>query len=149
MVVTMTMMVMMVPVRVIMRMIVRMFVRLAVRQCRLRIERGFDQAHSGAEAAQHFLQDMIAPDPHAHALDLHVGMAIAEMPGQADEFAWRGSRDLRELLLLARDQHDGAILENEAVAIAQAIKMAATHSRCLIASAPGASTVRAASALAV
>src|SRR5207245_495333 len=51
--------------------------------------------------------------------DLHVGVAVAEMPGQPDEFQRRARRDFGQWLGLPGDQNDSAVVEHDAVAVAQ------------------------------
>ena len=77
---------MMMSVSVSVRMIVRVVV--AMRHGCLRIERRLQRGHLGAEPAQHLLQHVVSADADAKPIDLHVGVAIAKMPGEADEFAW-------------------------------------------------------------
>jgi hypothetical protein len=84
-----------------------------------RIERRFDGVERGAEPAQHILQHVIAPDAQPVADDLHIGVAVAEMPGEAHGVERAGRRDFDELLGLARHQHDRAIVQQLSVAIAQ------------------------------
>ena len=62
---------------------------------------------------------MIAADAQPEACDLHVGVAIAEVPGEPHEFERRARRDLEERLRLPRHQHDPAVVEHDPVAVAQ------------------------------
>src|SRR5262245_12519671 len=62
---------------------------------------------------------MVAADAELVAGDLDVGMAVAEMPGEACEFLRIGGGDFDQLLRLAVDPHDRAILQYEAVTFTQ------------------------------
>ena len=53
-----------------------------LRRGRFRVERRIERRELCAEAAQHVLQHVVAPDADFIAGDLHVGVAVAEMPGQ-------------------------------------------------------------------
>ena len=117
MIVMMMVVVVMVVAMTMMRM--TMIMRMPVRGTRLRIEGGGERAHRRAEAAQHLLQHVIAADADAIADDLHVGVAIAEMPGEPHEVARRGRRDLDQLFRLTADAHNGAVFEHQPVAVTQ------------------------------
>src|SRR5688500_9851468 len=88
-----------------------------------RIERRFDRRDFGAEARGHFFQHVIVPDEQPLAHDLHIGVAVAEMPGQADELRSRRSAKLKQWLGLADDSYDRPILKHEPVAVLE-------HRRC-------------------
>jgi hypothetical protein len=62
---------------------------------------------------------MVAPDAQPVADDLHVEMPVADMPGEPRQFARIGRRDLDQRLRPAGDAHHSAIVEKEAVAVAQ------------------------------
>src|SRR5665647_1793474 len=47
-----------------------------------RIERRIERRQLRTEAAQHILQHVVAADAQSVADNLHVGVAVAEMPGQ-------------------------------------------------------------------
>ena len=90
-----------------------------MRRACLRIERRVDRRDRGAEARRHLLQHVIAPDAQPVADDLHVGVAVAEMPGELHQRERRPRRDLGQRLGLSGHQHDPAIVEHDAVAVAQ------------------------------
>lgn len=92
---------------------------MSLRRAGLRIESGLQQRHLRTQSAQHLLQHVVAPDADAVLHDLYVGVAVAEMPGQPHEFAWRGGPDLDQFLRLPADAHDGAIVQHQPVAVAQ------------------------------
>jgi mannose-6-phosphate isomerase-like protein (cupin superfamily) len=90
-----------------------------MRRAWLRIERCFSRRHLRAKARHHLLQHMIAPDAEPVAGNLHIGVAVAEMPGEPHQFERRARRDLGERLGLTRDQHNPPVVEHDAVAVAQ------------------------------
>src|SRR5215831_18897681 len=85
----------------------------------LRVERRLDRSEPRAEAAQHLFQHAIAPDAQPVAHHLHLGVAIADVPGEAGELVRACGRDLEQRLRLAGHAHDGAVLEHKAVAVFQ------------------------------
>jgi mannose-6-phosphate isomerase-like protein (cupin superfamily) len=94
-------------------------VSMMVRRARLWIERRVDGRHSCAKTRHHLLQHMIAPDADAVAGDLHIGVAVAEVPSEPNEFKRRPRRDFGERLGLSGDQNDATVIEHDAVAVAQ------------------------------
>ena len=61
---------------------------------------------------------------------LHVGMAIADVPGEPGKVV-RGRRgDFDQRLGLAGDAHDGAVVEHEAVAVTQRGRMRQIEQEC-------------------
>jgi hypothetical protein len=85
----------------------------------LRIEGRLDRCEPGAEATQHVLDDMVAADAQPVADDLHVDMPVANMPGEPRQLLGVGGGDFDERLRGADNTHDGAVIEDKAVAIAQ------------------------------
>jgi hypothetical protein len=85
----------------------------------LGIKRRFDRGEPRTEAAQHIFDHMIAPDAQPLADDLDVDMTIADMPGEAREIVGVGSGDFNERLRPADHADDGAVVEHEAVAVAE------------------------------
>ena len=61
-------------------------------RARLRIERRFDRRQLRAEPAQHLFQHVIAADAELVADDLHVGVAVADVPGEPHEFVRASAR---------------------------------------------------------
>src|ERR1700693_4646915 len=76
---------------------------LMARRRGLRIEGGVERAELGAQAAQHILEHVIAADADFAADDLHVGVAIAEMPGQPHRVERAAGRDFDQRFGLAGD----------------------------------------------
>ena len=72
-----------------------------------------------AQASQHLLKHVIAADADFVADDLHVGVAVAEMPGEPHGIEWAASCNFDQRFLFARHQHDRPVVEHEAVAVAQ------------------------------
>jgi quercetin dioxygenase-like cupin family protein len=62
---------------------------------------------------------VVAPDADFVADDLHVGMAVAEMPGEPDQRQRRWSGNLGKRLGLPGHQHHGTVIEHDAVAVTQ------------------------------
>ncbi len=84
-----------------------------------RIECGLDRRDHGPETLQHRLDDMIAADAQPVAEQFRRQMAIAEMPGDADEMGRITCRHLGERLRRRRDGDDATILQHQPVAMAQ------------------------------
>src|SRR5215469_11819202 len=76
---------------------------------RLGIEWRFDNGERCAKTAQHILQHMIAADAKLFAHDLHVHMAVADMPGEPGERVRIRGRNLDQRLWFAANAHDTAI----------------------------------------
>jgi hypothetical protein len=85
----------------------------------LGLEHGIERSQPGAEAAQHLFQHVIAPDAQSIANYLDIGVAIADLPRQPGELLRTLGRDLDERLALAGNAHDGAIVEQETIAVMQ------------------------------
>ena len=73
-----------------------------------------------AEPAHHLLQHVIAADAEPVADDLHVGVAVAEVPGEPHQSRAASAPPISSQRLgLPGHQHDRAVVEHEAVAVAQ------------------------------
>ena len=94
-------------------------VMLMMRRSRLWIERRVDRPDRGAKAYRHLLQHVIAPDAEPVADDLHIGVAVAEMPGELHERERRPGAHLSHGFGLAGNQHNPSIVEHDAIAVAQ------------------------------
>jgi hypothetical protein len=103
-------------------MVVPALMMVVVRRANLGIERRVDRSETRAEAGRHLLQHVIAPDAKPVAHDLHIGMAIAEVPSEPNERQWRLRRHLDQRLGLTRDPHDPAVIEHEPIAVAQGLR---------------------------
>ena len=90
-----------------------------MRRTGLRIERRVDCRDRSAEARRHLLEHVITPDAEPVTDDLHVGVTVAEMPGELHQCARRPHRNLNQGLSLTRHQHDSTVIEHDAVAVAQ------------------------------
>ena len=62
---------------------------------------------------------MIAADAQPVADDLHVDVTVADMPGEPRQLVSIGGGDLDKRFHAPGDAHDRAVLEDEAVAVAQ------------------------------
>ena len=96
----------------------------------LRIERRFDRGELRAETAQHVLQHMVTANAQLAADNLHVGVAIADVPGEPGEIMRARRRDLDQRLGLAGNPHDCAVLEHEPVAVPQRGRMRQVEQEC-------------------
>jgi hypothetical protein len=85
----------------------------------LGIKRRFYRLKPRTEAAQHIFDHMIAPDAQPRADDLDVDVTIADVPGKAREIVSVGSGNFNERLRPADHADNGAIVEYEAVAVAE------------------------------
>src|SRR5215831_12868200 len=83
----------------------------------LRIERRLDRGDLRAKPAQHLLQHVIAADAQLVADDLHVGVAVADVPSEARQLMRAHGSDLNQQLRLPGNPHDRTVLEHEAIAI--------------------------------
>jgi hypothetical protein len=83
------------------------------------IERRFDLDHAGAQPLHHRLDDMVAPDPQAPGHDLRRQMAVAEMPGDANQMMRIGAADLNQRLGRGDHLDQPAIFEHQRIAAAQ------------------------------
>ena len=90
-----------------------------MRRTSLWVKRRIDRRDRSAKACRHLLQHVIAPDADPVADDLHVGVAVAEMPSELHQRQRCPDGHLSQGLGLAGNQHDPAIVEHDAVAIAQ------------------------------
>ena len=88
------------------------------RSARFGIERRVERRHRRAETAQHIFEHVIAADTQSIVCDLHVGVAVAEVPGKPHQVERLACRDCDQGLGLARHQHHRAVVENDAVAVA-------------------------------
>ncbi len=85
----------------------------------LGLERRLDGGEPRTEANQHLFEHMIAADAQAIADHLHLRVPVAEVPGEASQLGRVGRRDLNQRLRPSDYPHNGAILQHEAVAVAQ------------------------------
>ena len=85
----------------------------------LGIERRLDRRDHGAEAFEHRLDDMIAADAQPVAEQFRRQMAVAEMPGDADQMRGIARRHLGEVFRRRHDGDDAAVLEHQPIAMAQ------------------------------
>ena len=81
------------------------------------IESGKYRRHRGAEPLQHVLDDMIVANAQPVAEELDRQMAVAEVPGDADDLGRPGSGDLQQALGHRLDQDQPAVLEFERIAV--------------------------------
>ena len=91
----------------------------SLRRTRLRVERRLDLHNLCTQAADHFFQNVIAPNSQLVVDDLYVGMAVADVPGQPYQRERCPGGNLRQRFGLPRHQHDCTVVEHDAVAIAQ------------------------------
>ena len=84
-----------------------------------RLERRFDLKQCRTKAAQHILDDMIAPDAQLPTRDLDRQMTIAEVPGDARKILRLVAADLRQGFGRGYDFNETAILKHQGIAIAQ------------------------------
>src|SRR5215472_9756268 len=78
-------------------------------------ERRLDLPRGGAEAAQHLGDDMVSADEDALRLDLCRQMAIAEMPGEAQQMMRAAAADLEQRLGRRFNRDPAAIGKGESV----------------------------------
>ena len=85
----------------------------------LRIERGFNRIDMTAKSLDHRLDDVVGSDADAVAEQLHRQMAVAEVPGDADEFSFVVGVNLKQRFGLRANANHPARGGNETVAIPQ------------------------------
>ena len=85
----------------------------------LGVEWRLDRREPRAKPAQHVFDDVIAPDAQPLARDLHVDVAIADMPGEPCQIVAIRSGDFDQRLGPPDHADDCAILEHQSVAVAQ------------------------------
>jgi hypothetical protein len=102
-----------------MRVVMTMAVRVLTVRALLRIERRFHRRKAGAEPAQHVLDHVVAAHAQPIADDLNVDVAIADVPGEPRQLVSIGRGDLDKRLRPPGNAHDRAVIEDEAVAVAQ------------------------------
>ncbi len=85
----------------------------------LRVERRHDRGHGCAEAADHLLDDVVAADAQPVAEQLGRQVAVAEVPGDAQQIGRIGGRDLDKRLKRGADGDDAPVLQDQPVAVAQ------------------------------
>ena len=83
------------------------------------IERRLDLDDAGAESLHHRLDDVVAADAQALRHDLRRQMAVAEMPGDADQMQRIGAADLDQRLGRGDHLDQPAVLQHQRVAAAQ------------------------------
>jgi hypothetical protein len=83
------------------------------------IERRLDLDHARPQPLHHRLDDVIASDPQALGHDLGRQMAVAEMPGEANQMVRIRAPDLDQRLRRRHDLDQTSIVEHQRVAAAQ------------------------------
>jgi hypothetical protein len=85
----------------------------------LGIERRFDLDHPRAQSLDHRLNHVVTADSQGACSDLRRQMAIAEMPGDADQMLRVVTSDFQKRLGRGHDFDQAAILEHQRVAATQ------------------------------
>ena len=67
----------------------------------------------------YYFEDVVAAYAQPSADRLNIGMTVADMPRETGELLRIGGLDFDEQLRLAGDAHDAAVLEHQAVPVAQ------------------------------
>jgi hypothetical protein len=83
------------------------------------IEWRLDLDHARAQAFDHRLDDVIAPDAQAFCHDLRRQMAIAEMPGNANQMTRIGPSDLDQRLRRRNHLDQPPVFQHQGIAAAQ------------------------------
>jgi hypothetical protein len=94
-------------------------VRVARIGAAFRVERSFDLGEARAQPPHHFLDDMIAPDAQATSGDLRRQVAIAQMPGQADQMLRVVATDLHQWFRGRDDLDQPAVFEHQRITAPQ------------------------------
>jgi len=85
----------------------------------LGIEGCINRRKARAEPAQHVFDHMVTPDAQPIADNLHIEVAIADMPGEPRQLMRVGRRNFDERLGAPDDTDHTAIVEHEAIAVMQ------------------------------
>ena len=85
------------------------------------VEGGFDDVDVAAEVFDHFLDDVVAADADLVADELHREVAVAEVPGDADELGVGMGVDFGERFGAGADADELAAVGLQGVAVAQAV----------------------------
>jgi hypothetical protein len=83
------------------------------------VERGLDRIDVAAKAFDHVPDDVIGPNSDPVAEQLHGEMAVAEMPGDADQFTVVMGVDFQQRLRAGPDFDNAAVFQRQAVAVAK------------------------------
>jgi hypothetical protein len=83
------------------------------------IEWRVDRFDMTAEAFDHVPDDMVGTNPNSIAKQLHRQMTVAEMPGDADQFAVVVTMNFQQWLGPRADLDDPAVFKRESVAVPQ------------------------------
>ena len=83
------------------------------------IEWRFDFDDAGAEALHHVLDDMVAADAQATGSDLRRQMAIAEVPGNANQMCGLGAANLDQRLGGSDHLDQPAVFQHQRIATSQ------------------------------
>ncbi len=86
---------------------------------RFGIKRRLDRIDVAAKTLDHFLHHMVGPDANAVAEQLHRQVPVAEMPGNAHQFALIVRVDLEQRLRLRAHADHPAIVEHQPIAMPQ------------------------------
>ena len=84
-----------------------------------RIERGDERRHPAAEPGHQILDHVIAANAQGAGQKLGRQVAIAEMPGDAQQVVGRLRLDVDEILAGGEDRDDAAVRKQERVAVMQ------------------------------
>ncbi len=85
----------------------------------LRIERRLDVGDVRVQTLDHLLDDVVAANADAVALELRGQVAVAEMPGDTEQFGRAVRRDLRQRLRRGVDGDDAPVIQRQPVAVAE------------------------------
>jgi hypothetical protein len=86
---------------------------------RFGIEWRLDQLYMSADAFHHIGDHMVRPDPYAVPEQLDGKVAIAQVPGDADEFAVLVRMDLHQRFRLGLNTNHATIIQQKAVTVPQ------------------------------
>jgi hypothetical protein len=87
---------------------------------RLRVERRFDRVRMAAERVHHIGDHVVGADADAVAEQLDRQMPVAEVPGDSHQLRRAVGVDFKERFRLRDHADDPAVLQLEAIAVAQA-----------------------------
>ena len=103
----------------IMRLMIGVRVTVGGISAALWIERRFDFDHPRAQSLDHRFDDMVAPNPQTPSGDLRRHMAIAEVPGEANQVLCVATANFQKRLRRRNHLDQTAIFQHQRVATAQ------------------------------
>lgn len=85
----------------------------------LRLEGGLNPPHAPAETLRHGFKHVVGADAQLVVKDLHLGVPIAQMPGQSDDIDRAAAFDLGKRFEATAHAHNRTVVQYETIAVVQ------------------------------